>query len=71
MKVLLLIFYLAGIYVCYKYERRQLKKLVNEWTVGDRRMAIFKSIFSWISIILIFITDEIILSKANNKPAKW
>lgn len=68
MSIVLLI-HLIGIPVSYLICRRDFKKSVGIWTVGDRCLTLFVVIVtSWISafafVLATFITDK-------NKPASW
>ena len=74
MKAIIVIAYFSGIIVTYFLYRKSTKWHGYDWTIGDRKVAIFISLFSWVAVISTLIEMEIynITTKKNNdKHAKW
>lgn len=63
-----ILLYITGFGVAYFIIKKELQR--TEWTVGDRIIALFMALFSWLGLIAMGIAS--LLSKINwNKPAKW
>lgn len=71
-----IILYLIGIPICYLLNRYWSIKdtMLGEYTNGDRIFGIIMSLFSWIGLIALAITEgmaRLSFDDKYNKPAKW
>ena len=61
--------YLVGCVLCYIALKRAMSNDSDNWTVSDRRSAIFLSISSWAGVVSALIASLII--GGNNKKSNW
>lgn len=70
-----MIVYLTGAILAYiLVKRAHMKFVVSYWTLLDRYLCLFMSMFSWISVLAALIVLTVIYcadSNVMNKPAKW
>lgn len=68
-KELSVIIYVIGYVACYVMIKKAMKEKI--WTVGDRNIALFCSLSSWVGVLaslaLLLFNREI----KKDKPAKW
>ncbi len=65
------IIYLAGIIPAYLSLKFCFNCTGMEWTIGNRRIAIFFSTASWACVPLGIVSYIIITLLDNDKPASW
>ncbi len=65
---LIIIAYLIGSVFAYVFYRYRTKKLFNSWNVSDRKFGLFISLFSYVGVFAVFMSD---VFDEDNKPAKW
>ena len=68
MKEIIIIAYLIGSVLSYVFYRYRTKKLFNSWNVLDRKFGLFISLFSYVGVFAVFMSD---VFDEDNKPAKW
>ena len=66
-----IIIYAIGYVVSYLAWKRLNKISDFEWTVGSRNLALFLSIFSWLSLIASLIVILAVNSVKNKEKANW
>lgn len=65
-----ILIYLLGFIVSYLLHKYYTRKILYDpWTIGERKVTLTCSLFSWIWVLVIIIS--IIADSPNNKSAKW